>query len=42
MRKQLIRRKLLRITADFKEYLEVFSNGDIEFAIYYPKNSNLL
>jgi hypothetical protein len=36
--KTLIRKKLLRVTADFKEYLEIFSNGDIEFASYERKD----
>jgi hypothetical protein len=37
MQKQLIKRIFQRSTVDFTEFLEIFSNGDMEFAIYYRK-----
>ena len=30
------------MTAEFVEYLEFFSNGDVEVAIYYPLNKTNL
>lgn len=38
MKKFLLYRIFQKSTFDYIEYLEVFSNGDIEFAIYYPKS----
>ncbi len=35
--KTLIRRIFQRQTSDFIEFIEVFSNGDIEIALYYHK-----
>jgi len=31
-----------RITTNFIETLEVFSDGSIEFAVYYPKASSII
>lgn len=39
MKKVLLKRFFQRITPDFIEYLEFFSNGDIEVAIYYKKEN---
>lgn len=39
MKKQLIKKVFQRQTPDFIEYLEFFSNGDIEVAIYYLKKA---
>ena len=36
--KILIKRIFQRSTPDFIEYLEYFSNGDVEVAVYYPRN----
>lgn len=36
--KILIKKVFQRATVDFIEYLEYFSNGDIEVAVYYPKS----
>jgi hypothetical protein len=38
----LLRKIFLRETASFKEYLEIFSNGAIAFAICYKQDSALL
>jgi len=35
--KKITYRKLLRSTVDFYETLEVFSDGTMEFAVYYIK-----
>jgi len=36
--KNLIFKKVMRVTNEFIETLEVFSDGTIEFAVYYKKN----
>jgi hypothetical protein len=40
--KILIKRIFQRTTAEFVEYLEFFSNGDVEVAVYHsPKKTNV-
>lgn len=39
MQRTLLRRVFQQSTPDFIEYLEIFSNGDMEIAIYYRKNA---
>jgi hypothetical protein len=36
--KILIKKVFQRVTADFIEFVEYFSNGDVEVAVYYTKN----